>query len=604
MRQYYQFNEQDALDFARYTGYSIKQVGNELFFKTCPYCRSSKDRDKFSINLKTGQFQCKRASCGAKGNMITLAKDFNWDGLSTEVRSYYNLDRKQFRTFALPKGLTSRNEAVEYLQSRGISKEITERYKITVKKDTNNILVFPFLDTTDSCITIKYRKTDFDKTKDKNKEWFEPNCKPILFGMAQCADNGTLVITEGQIDSLSVAEAGIPNAVSVPNGAKGFSWVPHCWDWVSEFKEIIVFGDCENGKVTLAEELKARFTKKNIKVVRIRDYQGCKDANELLRAHGKDAIINAVNNAEQISSDLIIGLENCKSEDPEKTPAVSTGIYELDKVMSGGYRPGELIIVTGKRGQGKSTFVSQEICNILNHHITEDGKTVYPNKVFIYSGEMTNSTVKRWIDRQLIGGKDLQEWEINRVNAWYAGRIYAFDNTNIGTIEEVEVLEVAETAIEKYGCNFIIIDNLMTALDSGSADLYKMQAAFAKKVAIMARKYEVTIILISHPRKGNVDDFDNDFISGSGDITNNANYVFCYQQLKDMPADQRTLIVSKNRLTGKLAVGPKALKLKYSEDSKRIVDINSEFSDIHYGWRPDAEPEWDQGFLPTDDAPF
>ena len=56
------------------------------------------------------------------------------------------------------------------------------------------------------------------RNKDKSKEWCERDCKPILFGMKQCDDAfKQLVITEGQLDSLSVAAAGINNAVSVPN---------------------------------------------------------------------------------------------------------------------------------------------------------------------------------------------------------------------------------------------------------------------------------------------------------------------------------------------------------------------------------------------------
>ena len=68
-------------------------------------------------------------------------------------------------------------------------------------------------------------------------------------------DNPTLVLTEGQIDSLSVAEAGIENVVSVPTGAKGFTWIPYCWDFLSQFKTLVVFGDCENGRITLLEEM-------------------------------------------------------------------------------------------------------------------------------------------------------------------------------------------------------------------------------------------------------------------------------------------------------------------------------------------------------------
>ncbi|MFR7901549.1 MAG: toprim domain-containing protein [Ruminococcus sp.] len=78
--------------------------------------------------------------------------------------------------------------------------------------------------------------------------------------MYQCnLDNKTLVLTEGQIDSLSVAESGIENAVSVPNGKNGFTWVPYCWDWLQNFDTLIVFGDRENGRITLLDDMQRRF---------------------------------------------------------------------------------------------------------------------------------------------------------------------------------------------------------------------------------------------------------------------------------------------------------------------------------------------------------
>ena len=58
----------------------------------------------------------------------------------------------------------------------------------------------------------------FRKGIDKNKEWSEAETMPILFGIKQCKDFDRLIITEGQIDSLSVAECGFNNAVSVPTG--------------------------------------------------------------------------------------------------------------------------------------------------------------------------------------------------------------------------------------------------------------------------------------------------------------------------------------------------------------------------------------------------
>ena len=119
--------------------------------------------------------------------------------------------------------------------------------------------------------------------------------KPILFGMYQCnLDNKTLILTEGQLDSLSVTESGIENAVSVPFGKNGFTWIPYCWDWMQNFDTLIVFGDCENGIITLLDEMRKRF-RGTVKAVQRQDYRGCKDANELLCKYGKDTVRRAVN---------------------------------------------------------------------------------------------------------------------------------------------------------------------------------------------------------------------------------------------------------------------------------------------------------------------
>ena len=229
----YEFREQDAFEFARHVGIEARPHGGELFFKTCPYCRPRPTKGNvrtFSINLTTGQFKCLRASCGVSGNMVTLSRDFDFS-LGNEADEYYR-PRKQYRRLKTPeKPIVPKDPAVSYLESRGISASVAQRYEITTQNQQDNILVFPFYDDRGKMQFVKYRKTDFDRDKDKNKEWCEKDCKPILFGMKQCNDKfDRLIVTEGQLDSLSVATAGIENAVSVPNGAKGFTWVPYCFN--------------------------------------------------------------------------------------------------------------------------------------------------------------------------------------------------------------------------------------------------------------------------------------------------------------------------------------------------------------------------------------
>lgn len=238
---FYEFKESDAWEFARRQGIQTKQKGEELHFIHCPYCRSTKDKWTFAIDLRTGQFKCLRASCSQTGNMITLSKDFDFS-LGRDVDEYYNRNRKQYRVFQKPMAeIKPKEEALDYLQKRMISGTVAEKYQITTHKDKTSVLVFPFMDDVGNIVFVKYRKIDYDPKKDNSKEWCETNCKPILFGMYQCnTNNKMLVLTEGQIDSLSVVEAGIENAVSVPTGKNGFTWFPHCWNWLQQFTELIV----------------------------------------------------------------------------------------------------------------------------------------------------------------------------------------------------------------------------------------------------------------------------------------------------------------------------------------------------------------------------
>lgn len=233
----YEFNSEDAKRFARENGYEAKIARNEMIFAKCPYCgERTTDKDKFSINLENGQFQCFRASCGARGNMLTLANDFNFS-LGREWDDYYKLPAgKIYKRLVQPKEkIIPKDFAIEYMAKRGISEDIVKRYQITTRNDNPTILSMPFFDEENKLQFVKYRRTDPTQVKKNGKEFTEKDCKAILYGMNCCnLENHTLIITEGQIDSLSLAEAGVENAVSVPTGANGFTWLPHCWSWIKK----------------------------------------------------------------------------------------------------------------------------------------------------------------------------------------------------------------------------------------------------------------------------------------------------------------------------------------------------------------------------------
>lgn len=926
----YQFKRSDAIDFARHMGIQTWERNDNLHFKKCPYCGGlSQDTKTFAIDLKTGMFKCLRDSCGASGNMITLSKDFDFS-LGNEVNEYI-APKKKYRELKTPKTpIVPKEPALEYLASRGISKEVAEKYEITVCKDKPNVLVFPFYDDKGKLEFVKYRKTDFDKEKDNAKEWCEANCKPILFGMKQCnMDNKTLVLTEGQCfngdaeimtpngwirleeyagqevlqvnselqgefvkpkayickryigdmievgiggnyftsttpdhnlvflskegevlkkqaadkipvayripttinfngngcelsndelalllaisadgtidvrkdgsyyvrfglmkqrkvdrllgilerlnykfsdsiltsegkkyhsicfrvcnkqiakkflpwslvtdtsleqkkflikemvwwdgnhvknrnqyeyvtiykrnadvmqaiastcgymstimkkksggngiikesycwkvsillrknsvttqrfeknksrkyvdksvycvtvdsgmilvrqdnkisvsgncDTLATAEAGIENSVSVPTGSKGFTWIPYCWDFVHKFETIIVFGDCEKGHITLLDDIQTRFHRLNIKHVRMDDYRDCKDANEILLKYGKEQIVKCIENAESLPINNVMDLADVVPRDLNNVERCETGIKDLDFKLFGGLPFGGLTIITGKEGQGKSTFASQIICRALKGG----------HKAFIYSGEMSADSVQRVIDYQIAGAKytfayqknqysqvqyNISTTNINLIHEWYRERVFIYqEDSSFKTREKLTT--VIERVITKYGVRVILIDNLMTAIaleGISGADKYERQSILARELADIAKSNNVLILLVAHKRKNsaNDDDFNNnDDIAGSSDLANYASFILGYGRHKDIADSERLLTLTKNRESGKCNYS--GWIMSFDERSKRIYGKNDD-ANYDYGWDRVGNANGDgSAFVPLDDiSPF
>ena len=592
---FYEFKPEDARAFARDQHIQVREKGDELHFVKCPYCGNrTSDKNTFAINLKTGQFKCLRSSCGAQGNMLTLAQDFGFS-LGTDIDEYYQ-PKKEFKTFKVPEKIIPKDPAIKYLESRGISEEVTKKYEITTQTNNDKILVFPFKTSENETPFIKYRKTDFKKGRDQNKEWCQADGKPVLFGMKQCdLSNDTLIITEGQIDSLSVAEAGYTNAVSVPTGCNGFTWVPYCWDWIQNFKTIIVFGDYEKGHMTLLDDIKRRFSQL-IKHVRYEDYKDCKDANAILQKYGRDQVRACIENAQAEPIRHIRNLSEVEVINPYDIPKIKTGIKQLDSLLKGGLPLGSITLVTGKAGEGKSVLASQIMLEAIDQG----------HKVFAYSGELTDTAFKAIAMLQAGGshcyqyqnkdgytGYTLSDSNIALIDNWINNKVFIYDDSIVDDEQEETIVltKLIEDAIKRCGVDFIIIDNLMTALElehNGEDSKYDQQSTFVKRLARIARTFNVVLVLVAHMRKNNSNRNGNDEVAGSSDISNLASITLMYEKDKELSPDQRRLKVWKNRLFG--YTNSEGYIMDYDEKSKRIYGAGDN-PNMEYGWYvPEFEP--------------
>ncbi|NCD10360.1 MAG: hypothetical protein EOL98_13270 [Negativicutes bacterium] len=266
---------------------------------------------------------------------------------------------------------------------------------------------------------------------------------------------------------------------------------------------------------------------------------------------------------------------------------IGTGFKKLDGLLSGLGDSG-LTVLTGKRGQGKSTFAGQLALNAI-----QGGHTVC-----FYSGELSVSMFQNWIFSQASGEKHLimmqdqfgnDHWVVDeyieqRVRTWLGKNLLLYDNSIAKHSERNAILERFKMARRVYGCDLFFVDNLMTAKYAIDVerDFWRAQSNFAGELKDFAQENACHVILVAHPKKGDVGDI-NDSVSGSGDITNRADNVIQVKKVSEEEYGQigsdAVITVSKNRDYGREG----KIKYNFNSPSRRFIELDTHNIE-EYGW--------------------
>jgi twinkle protein len=169
-------------------------------------------------------------------------------------------------------------------------------------------------------------------------------------------------------------------------------------------------------------------------------------------------------------------------------------------------RMGEVTLVTGYSGHGKSAWLNQCMLGLMKQEKTMIASFEMLPKATL--GRMTQQTGEAKPNYEYI--KDfLSKLEHN---------LYLYDPE--GETSADKVLEVVYYCAEKLGVKLMVIDSLMKC-GINEDDLNK-QKAFANKLAVAARDLNVHIFIVAHSRKtadenANASKFD---VAGSANLTN------------------------------------------------------------------------------------
>lgn len=524
-----------VIDLAeKYLG-EFRIKNGEIICKRCPFCHggSHDDYETFAVNMSSGLWNCRRGSCSKKqGNFKELCDFFGETHYDienyTQITKLNATKKKNFVKPSEDEFHEVTDDIITYFGRRMISEQTVRDWKI-MSDDKGNI-VFPFY-WNNQLTYVKYRqprpwsevKKEYEeklktlpkeqsaKLRKPAKEWIMPNTQEILFGMDMVSYNRPLVICEGQIDAMSLYEAGVTNVVSVPAGVDHLEWINTCWEWLDNFAQIILFGDSDEPGVEMVQMLMKRLGEDRCMIAKEYPeliYQGkdygrqCKDANEILRCYGPEGLKQAVDACEPAPIDGVVDVGMSTYSDPSMIPRIMTKIPGLDRKI-GGLKEGGLTVLSGQSGQGKSTISGVFILNAI-----EQGYNVCA-----FSGELSKDQFIDWICHQAVESKYIG-YRIDqmsgktytfvsddirrRVQKWMAGHLFLIENDRVYQSEDPAefVTKKIEALCRRYGCKLALVDNLMMLTISGEEENRAQQKVTARLKGL-ANAYKVQILLVN-----------------------------------------------------------------------------------------------------------
>ena len=451
------------------------------------------------------------------------------------------------------------------LKTRAITEETCRKFNVRYDPATKTIR-FPYYTQAGQLVAFKSRDTEKDFT------WTGKNSDHTLFGQQLWGQGKSIVITEGEIDCLSVYQAR-PTwpVVSLPNGAQhAKKALQHQMKWLLGFDEIVLFFDSDDVGQAAAQDCATLFPHDKLYIARISPY---KDANDAAVARDTDAIRQALWNKKQYSPKTVIdGRELFDlATRPLHGRDADWPFTGLDGV-TGGLRRGELVTVTAGSGVGKSTF-----CGEVAQHLVDQGHSVG----YIALEESLQRTALRLMsvkaDKALHLNNELPEEELRVAFDASLGTGRVFLRDGFGSVDPDAILSDCRFMALAKEVGWIILDHLSILMSGNeSHDERKLIDITMTRLRSFVEETGVGMILISHLKRPQGDKGHEDgqqvslgHLRGSHSIVQLSDIVVALERNLSSGEDHSNIRVLKNRFNGK--TGP-AGTLRFDTETGRMEE--------------------------------
>lgn len=322
--------------------------------------------------------------------------------------------------------------------------------------------------------------------------------KAQLFGAKLWNSGKKIVVTEGEIDCLTVSQAQNNKwaVVSVPNGAQAAKKaIQKNLEYFNQFEEVVFMFDMDEVGQKAARECAELFEGGKAKIATL----SMKDPNELLMAGQEQEIISALWNAREHRPDGIISGADLWEEVSTQVKVDSVK-YPWDALNEKtlGARRGELVTITAGSGIGKSAVVRE-----IAYHLLNSGETVG----MLMLEENPKRTALGIMGIHMNKPLHLNEGDIdvelyrNSFDATVgSGRLYLYDHWGSSDIENL----IARVRFMARGCscNWVILDHLSIVVSGlGDGDERKLIDKAMTMLRTLVEETGIGLFVVSHLKR-------------------------------------------------------------------------------------------------------
>jgi len=465
-------------------GWEFKEAAGELVIKVCPKCGD--EQFHCYMDPAEGAWFCHK--CNERGNLVTLRRDLG------------DLDRRDYRRRVLspprPKAapvaktdvdryhsaFLSSSEAQKYMAGRGFSLDTCKTFRIGFKPGFVGLPTFR----DGKCVVIKWRSLP---PAEKTFRREPAGAESVLFnGDCLKGDPLEVIVTEGEMDALTLLQAGFPNVVGIPTGAS--SLPEECVVPLKKIRKVFLAYDPDpagtRGVETAAKRIGAH------KCYRV-TMPGL-DVNEFFQSGKNEGDFRQLlTDAPPFEEPWVLTYDDVFTERAGRMGAgdqvgFRIGFRPLEDLI-GVFRPGNVYILAAYPKIGKTILAMNITWDLARRGI----------RTLFFCMEMAPEEVAAPLLQHVFVTDTLLEdhWVRGLGAVSCSGFLFGRNRYGLG---RGAVLEGLKEEVHTRGIQFLVIDNFHF-LTRGARDTTAEEAVASMDIKALADELKIPVLLVVHPRK-------------------------------------------------------------------------------------------------------